>query len=152
MSMGHSRRARHVIAPPCRGTARCAHAGDKRRGQSLTEFALTLPLLCLLVAGVLDLAHTFSLAGILANAAREGARYGATKPTDTDGIKTRTVEEAAGAPLTLDPSEVNVATDSGAVSGNPITVDVTHQVTLLLAPALGLPPLTIHRSATMVIF
>ena len=82
----------------------------------------------------------------------EGERYGATKPTDTDGIKTRTVEEAAGAPLTLDPSEVNVATDSGAVSGNPITVDVTHQVTLLLAPALGLPPLTIHRSATMVIF
>ena len=62
------------------------------------------------------------------------------------------LEEAAGAPLTLDPSEVNVATDSGAVSGNPITVDVTHQVTLLLAPALGLPPLTIHRSATMVIF
>src|SRR5437879_9595903 len=96
MSMGHSRRARHVIAPPCRGTARCAHAGDKRRGQSLTEFALTLPLLLVLVAGVLDLAHTFSLAGILANAAREGARYVATKPMNNDGIKNRAVMEVSG--------------------------------------------------------
>jgi hypothetical protein len=105
-----------------------------------------------LMAGVLDLAHAFSVAGILANAAREGARYGATNPTDVDTIKTRVLEEAAGAPLTLVVGEVTVGTDSGTTSGNPIHVTVTHDVDLLLAQALGLPRPTISRQATMVIF
>ena len=74
-----------------------------RRGQSLAELAVAFPLLLLLVAGVLDLAHAFSVAGVLQNAVREGARFGATQPSETDTITTRVVEEAAGAPLTLDP-------------------------------------------------
>jgi len=106
----------------------------------------------LLMAGVLDLAHAFSIAGICANAAREGARYGATDPTNTATIKDRAIEEAAGAPLTLTAGEVTVKTASGTTSGNPITVEVTHQVDLLLALALGLPPPTIVRHATMAIF
>ena len=122
------------------------------RGQSLVELALTLPLLMVLMAGVVDLAHAFSVAGILANAAREGARYGETNPTDVDSIKTRVLEEAAGAPLTLIVGEVTVATDSGTTSGNPIHVTVTHDLDLLLAQALGLPRPTISRQATMVIF
>jgi len=122
------------------------------RGQSLVELALTLPLLMILMAGVLDLAHAFSVAGILSNAAREGARYGATDPTNTDTITNRVVEEAAGAPLTIDPSQVVVNTASGTTSGNAITVEVTHDVDLLLAQALGLPRPTIRRQATMVIF
>jgi Flp pilus assembly protein TadG len=111
-----------------------------------------MPLLFALMAGVIDLAHTFSVAGIVANAAREGARYGATDPTNTDAIATRVVEEAAGAPLTVDPSEVTVNTDAGASSGSAITVKVTHPVQLIMAQALGLPQPTIVRTATMVIF
>ncbi len=53
---------------------------------------------------------------------------------------------------TLTAGEVTVKTASGTTSGNPITVEVTHQVDLLLALALGLPPPTIVRHATMAIF
>ncbi len=114
--------------------------------------ALTLPVLLLLTAGVLDLAHVFSVAGICANAAREGARYGATNPTDTDGITTRVIDEAAGAPLTLTASQVTVTTPSGTTSGSPVTVQVTNKVALMLAPALGLAQPIIVRQATMAIF
>ena len=124
------------------------------RGQSLAELAIAFPLLLLLVAGVLDLAHAFSVAGVLQNAVREGARFGATQPSENDTIKTRVVEEAAGAPLTLEPSEVTITfPDGGGMdSGDSVTVTATHQVELLLSVALGLPNPTIARSATMVIF
>src|SRR5437870_10380098 len=88
-----------------------------RRGQSLAELAVAFPIILLLVAGVLDLAHTFSLAGVLQNAVREGARWGATNPGDDANIKSRVVEEAAGAPLTLDVTEVNVTYDNGTTNG-----------------------------------
>ena len=134
-----------VHRPPGPGMAR------GRRGQSLVELAAAFPLLLLLVAGVLDLAHVFSEASIVANAAREGARYGATQPNDSSGIQNRVVQEAAGAPLTLTTSEVHVTYDPGASSGSALTVEVTHDVDLLLAQALGFS-LTIRRHATMVIF
>jgi Flp pilus assembly protein TadG len=129
-----------------------AYRARNRRGQGLVEVALALPLLLLLLAGVLDLAHAFSVAGILANAAREGARYGATHPTETDTIKTRVVEEAAGAPLTITTDDVQVNTDAGTTTGNPITVRATYTVSLLLSQALGLSDPTVVRTATMAIF
>ena len=122
-----------------------------RRGQSLVEMAVALPLLLLLVAGALDLAHVYSVSSIVANAVREGARYGATQPNDSSGIQNRVVQEAAGAPLTLTASEVHVTYDPGASSGSALTVEVAHDVDLLLAQALGFS-LTIRRHATMVIF
>jgi len=132
---------------------RARGSDGSRRGQSLAELAVAFPLVLLLVAGVLDLAHAFSVAGVLQNAVREGARFGASQPSETDTIKTRVVEEAAGAPLTLDPSDVTVTyPDVTQNSGDSITVAATHQVDLLLSVALGLPNPTIARSATMVIF
>ncbi len=114
--------------------------------------AVAFPLVLLLVAGALDLAHVYSVGGIVANAAREGARYGATQPNDSSGIQNRVVQEAAGAPLTLTAGEVHVASDPDPSSGSALTVEVTHDVDLLLAQGLGLGGLTIRRHATMVIF
>ena len=114
--------------------------------------AVALPLLLLLVAGALDLAHVYSVSSIVANAVREGARYGATQPNDSSGIQNRVVQEAAGAPLTLTASEVNVTSDPDPSSGSALTVEVTHDVDLLLAQGLGLGGLTIRRHSTMVIF
>ena len=137
-----------------------------RRGQSLVELAVAFPLLLLLVAGVLDLAHALSVTNIVANVAREGARHGASRASDTD-IQTRVVQEAAGAPLTLDCTpggtcnavtitrlKADGTTDSnpGGTQGDSITVDVTYDVPLLLAQALGLGTLTVDRHATMVVF
>ncbi len=54
-----------------------------QRGQSLVEFALMLPLLLLIVVGALDLGQTYRGYVAITNAAREGARYGASHPTAT---------------------------------------------------------------------
>ena len=59
----------------------------KNSGQSLVEFAITLPLLLLVVMGVFDLGRGIYYFSAIHNAAREGARYGAVNHCDTEGIK-----------------------------------------------------------------
>jgi len=48
---------------------------SNRRGQSVIEFALSLPVLILLMFGIVDLARAFYLDIQMAGAARAGARY-----------------------------------------------------------------------------
>ena len=146
------RTLRNRKRPPRGPSGSCAQRARGCRGQSLVELALTFPVILVLMAGVVDLAHAFSLSGICANAAREGARYGATDPTNTSAIKDRVIQEAAGAPLTLARRQVTVSTPGGTTSGNPITVEVTYPVGALLAQALGFPQPTIVQHATMAIF
>ena len=49
---------------------------------SLVEFAISLPLLIILVVGIFDFGGAFNLKQELNNAAREGAHLGATQPTN----------------------------------------------------------------------
>lgn len=48
----------------------------------ILEFAITLPLLAVLVVGILDFSQAFNLKQKLSNAAREGARFASTLPTN----------------------------------------------------------------------
>jgi Flp pilus assembly protein TadG len=61
--------------------------GDQRTraGQALVEFAVALPILILLVAGVLELGRGYGYAVATSDAARDGARYVAGKTSITDG-------------------------------------------------------------------
>lgn len=52
----------------------------RERGSELLELALTLPLLLILAAGVIDFASAWNVRQLLANAVREGARLGSTQP------------------------------------------------------------------------
>jgi hypothetical protein len=68
-----------------------------RRGQSLVEFAITLPLMLLIVMGTIDLGRAYFATINLASAVKEGAFFGARNPgcptNDTTGcIAPRTVE------------------------------------------------------------
>jgi Flp pilus assembly protein TadG len=49
---------------------------------ALIEFAVALPLLIVLVVGIFDFGGAFNLKQELSNAAREGARFGASQPTN----------------------------------------------------------------------
>ena len=49
---------------------------------AIIEFAVTLPLLAVLVVGIFDFGGAFNLKQELNNAAREGARFGAAQPTN----------------------------------------------------------------------
>src|ERR1700674_2845289 len=68
-------------------TPRLRRGPPRKRGggQALVEFAVTLPILVLLVAGVLELGRGDTIAVATSNAAREGARYVAGKTSTTNG-------------------------------------------------------------------
>ncbi len=51
------------------------------QGSQLFEFALVLPLLLVIVIGIIDFGEAFNLKQKLNNAAREGARFGASEST-----------------------------------------------------------------------
>jgi hypothetical protein len=108
---------------------------QRRRGQSLVEFALTMPVLLVIVAGVLEVGNLLTHYNRTVVAAREGARFGAAGGTDT-GIRT-VVEQAAEDSLRIDPDQMTVwairpVVDTGTSpwswkngdAGNPWGVDV----------------------------
>jgi Flp pilus assembly protein TadG len=58
----------------------------RRRGSILIEFALSAPLLLLLLAGVLNYAMALRVAIAVSDAARAGAQYGALTPSNAADI------------------------------------------------------------------
>ena len=115
------------------------------------ELAVALPLALLLMAGSVDVCRAYSQAGIIANAARQGARYGMNHPTDVTTIQSRALAEAAGSGVQLQTNQVSVATPSGSGSGNPVTVTVTYAFAPAMGAVLGFQTVSIVKSCTMVI-
>ena len=58
---------------------------SRGRGQALVEFALALPVLVVLIAGVLELGRGYAFAMETSNTARDAARYVAGKTATTNG-------------------------------------------------------------------
>jgi len=120
-------------------------------GQSLVEFALLIPVIALLLAGVVDLGQGFQNYIVITNAAREGARYGSFYPNDTAGIQARVRNEAAGTNVTI--TNISITFPNGtSSSGNPIRVLVTYEFTTILGGLLGSPTITLDNAAEMIIF
>jgi len=67
--------------------------GRKRRGQTLIEFALVLPILLLVLLGIIEFGWLISRTYTVGNATREGARYAALGKTSTE-TKTRVRQNA----------------------------------------------------------
>lgn len=59
----------------------------KRRGQSMVELALVLPILLLIVLGLIEFGRAFFIYTVVSNAAREGARFGIIEPANAEGIQ-----------------------------------------------------------------
>ena len=69
------------------------------RGQALVEFALVFPLLMLLVFALIDLGRVVYAHNAMAEAAREGARWGSVQAraaNDLEGIADHAVAHATG--------------------------------------------------------
>ncbi len=82
------------------------------RGQSLLEMALILPILLVLIIGALEFGRLFFTKLVITNAAREGAYYLSTHPSDYDSGTA--------------PNTVIAAQTEAANSGIPdVTVEVT---------------------------
>jgi Flp pilus assembly protein TadG len=65
-------------------------------GAAAVEFSVLAIVFCLFLAGIVDLGHAWFMRQVVTNASREGARYGVTFQSDTNGVRK--------APSTLSPS------------------------------------------------
>ena len=65
---------------------RRARGGRRSRGQSLVEFALVFPLMMLLVFALIDMGRLVFASNSLAEAAREGARWGSVQARSANDI------------------------------------------------------------------
>jgi Flp pilus assembly protein TadG len=131
-----------------------------RKGQSIIEFALIMPLLLLLVFGIVDFSIGLYDKAVVTNASREGARAGIVyryPALDTVQLaaEARTVAQNycstylitfSGGPIVPPNVAVSGGTVGGfAASGQPLTVTVTYNYTYLIIPRFiggGSPTLT----------
>ena len=147
-------------------------ARRRRRGQSLVEMALILPVLLLLVAAAADFGRAFNSYIVINNAAREGARFAARYDhTDTINgyILCAVYQEAAasevdlghcttpGDPVPADPAIAVVTIDpaqwdSPREAGKPITVTVNYTITTIFTGLVGLDTIPMHSQNVMVMF
>lgn len=119
-------------------------ARDKR-GQSLVEMALILPLLIIILFGIVEFGRVFHSYITITHAAREGARAGVVgQPNDV--ISQRVLQIAPQAQIS------DITPDPGArTSGVPLTVSVDCQVELF-TPIIGsiIPnPINLSAQTTM---
>jgi len=100
------------------------------KGQSLLEFALIVPILLIILAGVLDLGRLYYTYVSITDAAAEGASYAAIHPQANERAEVlQRAQEASGALVQIDPTMVQV--DCPAVAaGAPITVTVSYSFTV----------------------
>ena len=121
------------------------------RGQSLVEFAVSLVVILLLLAGAVEFGIALFQYIQLRDAAQEGALYGSINPTDTTGIINR-VKAASTSPIDLqnDTTVVITPTVSGnacVADGVTVTVSYPHQIFMPFATLFTGGSTTINLSA-----
>jgi Flp pilus assembly protein TadG len=101
------------------------------RGQTMTEFALVLPLLVLLLFGVIQFGIAFNNYITLTDAVRAGARKGsvARHMTDPEGAVEAQVQAAA---TDLKPGDLDVTVTSSWEHGEDVTVTATYPYSISL--------------------
>jgi len=113
------------------------------RGQSLTEFGVSVVILLILLAGTVDAGRAFFTYMALRDAVQEGALWGSYNPAQTELIKDRVrrasnlvqaIEDDPDADLSIDVSYIGSACNG---SGNGIRVQATYENFPITMPFLG---------------
>lgn len=104
---------------------RRAHSCDNRRGVAAVEFALTAPLLFLVVFGLIEVGRALMVQQLLSNAARDGARSAILGSATAESVEADvtgylTLSGINGATVTVTPSPL-----ISAQGGDPVTVAVS---------------------------
>jgi hypothetical protein len=156
------------LRPIRRGSATSRFLAGKtaRRGQSVVEFALVLPVLIILGAVTIDLGRIAFARVTLENAAREGAFQASKTPTSfnnalpcpagaaTNLVVCRTQLETRGSPISIAPGDISLVCDPVDCTpgiGHAVTVSVTGRfslVTPILSVFFGGTSLALASSAT----
>ena len=110
--------------------------GRGDRGQATVEFALVLPLLVIVIAGVIWVGQLMSTQVQLENAAREGARAAAVEPASASSLASAAVTRV-----------VDGATVSTSVESTYVVVEVRMDVPGV--PLVGVGARTLSADAVM---
>jgi Flp pilus assembly protein TadG len=103
-----------------------------KRGQSLIEFALVLPILLLVVFGITEFGRAIMVKNVLHTASREGARLAAVSPvSDSLSVQARVQQVLDAANIT--PKAITILFDPAAKS---VEVTVTTDFEVLSAGVL----------------
>ena len=106
-----------------------------RRGQSMVEFALVLPILLLVVFGATEFGRAWMTMNILTAAAREGARLAVVTAPDVVAVNARVTEVCTAA--RVNPTVINVVGPDPLDLERRVTVTVQTDFTVLSAQILG---------------
>lgn len=107
------------------------------RGQSLLELALTMTILLILLAGIVDLGRAFFTYMALRDAVQEGAIYGSINPTLTQEIKNHVRYNSDLVQGIIEDDDITVQVIGTACTGNGIRVSATYDGFSLTMPFLG---------------
>jgi Flp pilus assembly protein TadG len=125
---------------------------DAERGAALVEFALAVPLLLVVIAGIVDFGLVYQRYEVITNAAREGARLASLPGYDATDVEARVrayvaqglsmsntsgVMPPSGTPKGVDVSYVDLTVSGVDVPTAVVTVNYQHNF-LLLGPLLSL--------------
>lgn len=132
---------------------------DSQRGQTLVEFAITLPILIILLVGIVDGGRLVYVQNAISQAAREGARWGSVQGRSTSSGGRLTVAAETRSRMAAVPNSiVTVTCESGGVTvsscgtNDILVVRVDTQVQLatpLLGQIFGTPTLSATSKVTV---
>lgn len=123
-----------------------SHRRWSQRGSSVVEFALTLPILLLVIVAALQVVAVGRAQLQLANAARAAAREAAVDADDSS-IAARVAEALPG----IDAAAVVTRISRGAGRGDPVDVRLTYRMPLVAPVPAWLLPIAVelHADASM---
>jgi hypothetical protein len=132
-----------------------SHSHPNERGQSLVEFAISLTVIMMLLAGAVEFGIALFQFVQLRDAAQEGALYGSIHPGDDDGIEDR-VRAASLSPIDLqnDPDvTISILYPDGAPNcegkGVEVTVSYPHPIAMpFIGPIIGSNTINLNASVT----
>jgi Flp pilus assembly protein TadG len=115
---------------------------DRSRGQAMVEFAFAFPIFLLIVFGLIDLGRAVYVSNSLAEAARDGARYGSVQARAWNDARRDTVETWVLGRLTAVPGAVATVECTTANPGLGCTVKDIVTVTVeteldMITPIIG---------------
>ncbi len=135
-------------------------AASKRTGASLVELTFILPVVLVFILGAIDFAQIMYAYGTVSEAARAGARYAivhgsmATTPVGPAANNATVQTIVQNNALALNLSRLTVTSTWGSASNqadNPITVTAAYSCPLSVGGLIGLGPITVRGSTTMLI-
>lgn len=124
----------------------------KSKGQALAEFAISLPIILIIVGISIDFGRVYYYDLAIRDAAFAAARYGGMNPSDDAGMKNAAVNAAPSGVLSTGAVTVTAPVvtgcDGSRVSGCPLQIAVTYNFSPITPFITALTGATITLSRT----